>query len=312
MKACCCNINVIVQRRGSEYSLCIWDATHSIQVIYFFSRWLRALGPKSLILLINKGSYSTLLKIYLIQRRIKFFHLGDCRLWVLSDRWCWEAGCGTRCRGQEREQVVFCSERDWGTCHLVPVHLATDVRHLARTLTLLAWLLTHLAPGGCPLTSDTMSVSAMQQGHNLLWHFSAPPDMSSDKNISQVACLWSLPPGCTKCRHSTRHCPVTSERRSMLIWDIELFVTTLFHIAAQKYICSDPGKFWSDEKSCIVAFYVFSSKEILYWMLKNNAIPKYLGLYNFPKSANPLDGSFSCFGQIILSVIQCLCWLNNQ
>ena len=167
---------------------------------------------------------------------------------------------------ESREQVVLCSERDGGTCHHCQLHLATDVLTSGQDTDI---ALTS-GPRGQLLTSDnvTLTVSAM------LWHFSAPLMCPAIKIFLKWLGIYSLPV-CTKCRHSKPAQPASAAQ----CWYERLNFLSLytFSYCSKIYLLAEPGNFWSDEKSCFVAFYVAGWKKYcVYWMLKNNAIPKYL------------------------------------
>ena len=108
----------------------------------------------------------------------------------------------------------------------------------------------------------------------MLWHFSAPLMCPAIKIFLKWLGIYSLPV-CTKCRHSKPAQPASAAQ----CWYERLNFLSLytFSYCSKIYLLAEPGNFWSDEKSCFVAFYVAGWKKYcVYWMLKNNAIPKYL------------------------------------
>ena len=195
---------------------------------------------------------------------------------MLSDRWCREADAEHN-REQDaresREQVVFCSERDGGTCHHCRVHLATDV----------------LTSGqDTDITTDIWTPGAFYW-HLTMWHWQCqqcltlqcPSDLSSDKNIPiKIFLKWLesiLYPSVQNVDILNRHSPLLASAAQCWYEILNFLSLYTFSYCSKIYLLAEPGNFWSDEKSCFVAFYVAGWKKYcVYWMLKNNAIPKYL------------------------------------
>ena len=170
---------------------------------------------------------------------------------------------------RERSRAGGLLSRESGsTCHQPRLHLATDARHLARTLlpSLLLNLMTllplltpfpHIWTGGVSWhLTMSLTVSAIQQGHNKVWHFSAPSDMSSDKNISQVACLRSPP------AQNVDILPVTAPPLPPLNADMRYW-TFCHHTFSYcpKYICLSMGNFEVTKKVALLHLRELDSKK---------------------------------------------------
>ena len=186
-------------------------------------------------------------------------------MWVLSDRWCREADAE-----HSGSKMPERAQSRWSSVQRETEARATTASSILRLMFYhLARLLTS-GPRGQLLTSDnvTLTVSAM------LWHFSAPLMCPAIKIFLKWLGIYSLPV-CTKCRHSKPAQPASAAQ----CWYERLNFLSLytFSYCSKIYLLAEPGNFWSDEKSCFVAFYVAGWKKYcVYWMLKNNAIPKYL------------------------------------